>query len=79
MSKKKEPVETPVLERLDHRVKAKILLSGSEFNVGRYVEATDDCLFIMTDEQIEPIYFNLQEADLLIAAIRAVQRDFQEP
>lgn len=70
--------ETPVLQRKDHTVKAKIILSGTEFNVGVHSSPSEDCLFIMTDEQAEPIYFNHTEADLLVASIRAVQAQITE-
>ena len=38
----------------------------------------DDSLFIQTDEQAEPTYFSVAEADLLIAALKAAKAELGE-
>ncbi len=73
-----EDQETPAIERLDHKVKAKMDLSGSDIHVGAYCHPQGESLFIKTDEMVEPIYFTIAEDDLLVAAIRAAQDYLKE-
>ena len=63
--------DLPTIERLDHKVKAKLELSGTTIIVGTYSDHQGDSLFILTDEQAEPTYISVLEGKLLISAIRA--------
>ena len=70
--------DLPAIERLDHKVKAKLELSGTTIIVGTYSHHQGDSLFIHTDEQAEPTYFSVAEADLLIAALNASKAELGE-
>ena len=69
---------TPLEKRKDHKIKATLDLSGTTFSVGIYNHPQGDSLFIVTNEQIEPVYFSLAEADLLIAALNASKAELGE-
>ena len=67
-----EDQETPAIERLDHKVKAKLELSGTTIIVGTYSHHQGDSLFLLIEgEQVEPTYISVLEGELLISAIRA--------
>lgn len=67
-----EDQETPAIERLDHKVKAKLELSGTTIIVGTYSHHQGDSLFFLIEgEQDEPTYISVLEGELLISAIRA--------
>ena len=62
----------PAIERLDHKVKAKLELSGTTIIVGTYSHHQGDSLFFLIEgEQAEPTYISVLEGELLISAIRA--------
>ena len=64
--------DLPAIERLDHKVKAKLELSGTTIIVGTYSHHQGDSLFILIEgEQVEPTYISVLEGELLISAIRA--------
>ena len=73
-----EEEDTPLEQRRDHKIKGILDLSGPTFKVGVYSHHQGDSLFIDTDEQVEPIYFSLAEADLLIAALNASKAELGE-
>ena len=62
----------------NHKIKATLDLSGTTVKVGTYFHHQDDSLFIQTDEQDEPTYFSVAEADLLIAALKASKAELGE-
>ena len=67
-----EDQETPAIERLDHKVKAKLELSGTTIIVSTYSHHQGDSLFFLIEgEQVEPTYISVLEGGLLISAIRA--------
>ena len=70
--------DTPFEKRRDHKIKATLDLSGTTFKVGTYSHHQGDSLFIHTDEQAEPTYFSVAEADLLIAALDAYHKLVKE-
>ena len=70
--------DTPFEKRRDHKIKATLDLSGTTFKVGTYSHHQGDSLFIHTDEQAEPTYFSVAEADLLIAALKASKAELGE-
>ena len=70
--------DTPLEKRQDHKIKGILDLSGTTFKVGTYSHHQGDSLFIHTDEQTEPVYFNVAEADLLIAALNASKAELGE-
>ena len=70
--------DIPLEKRADHKIKGTLYLSGSIFKVGSCSHYEDDSLFIQTDEQVEPIYFSVAEADLLIAALKASKAELGE-
>ena len=70
--------DTPLEKRKDHKIKATLDLSGTTVKVGAYSHHQGDSLFIDTDEQGEPIYFSVAEADLLIAALNASKAELGE-
>ena len=70
--------DTPLEKRKDHKIKATLDLSGTTVKVGAYSHHHGNSLFIMTDEQVEPIYFSMAEADLLIAALNASKAELGE-
>ena len=64
--------DLPAIERLDHKVKAKLELSGTTIIVGTYSHHQGDSLFFLIEgEQAEPTYISVLEGELLISAIRA--------
>ncbi len=64
--------DLPAIERLDHKVKAKLELSGTTIIVGTYSHHQGDSLFFLIEgEQVEPTYISVLEGELLISAIRA--------
>ena len=64
--------DIPAIERLDHKVKAKLKLSGTTIIVGTYSRYQGDSLFFLIEgEQVEPTYISVLEGELLISAIRA--------
>ena len=64
--------DLPAIERLDHKVKAKLELSGTTIIVGTYSHHQGDSLFFLIEgEQAEPTYISVLEGKLLISAIRA--------
>ena len=64
--------DLPDIERLDHKVKAKLELSGTTIIVGTYSHHQGDSLFLLIEgEQAEPTYISVLEGELLISAIRA--------
>ena len=69
---------TPLEKWENHKIKGTLYLSGSIFKVGSCSHYEDDSLFIQTDEQVEPIYFSVAEADLLIAALNASKAELGE-
>ena len=73
-----EEEDTPLEQRRDHKIKGILDLSGTTFKVGAYSHHQGDSLFIDTDGQVEPIYFCLAEADLLIAALNASKAELGE-
>ena len=73
-----EEEDTPLEQRRDHKIKGILDLSGTTFKVGVYSHHQGDSLFIDMDEQVEPIYFSLAEADLLIAALNASKAELGE-
>ena len=73
-----EEEDTPLEQRRDHKIKGILDLSGTTFKVGVYSHHQGDSLFIDTDGQVEPIYFSLAEADLLIAALNASKAELGE-
>ena len=70
--------DTPLEKRRDHKIKGILDLSGTTFKVGVYSHHQGDSLFIQTDEQDEPTYFSVAEADLLIAALKASKAELGE-
>ena len=68
----------PLEKRQEHKIKGILYLSGTVFRVGAYSHHQGDSLFIDTDEQGEPIYFSVAEADLLIAALNATKAELGE-
>ena len=67
-----EDEDLPAIERLDHKVKAKLELSGTTIIVGTYSHHQGDSLFLLIEgEQAEPTYISVLEGELLISAIRA--------
>ena len=70
--------DTPLEKRRDHKIKATLNLSGTTVKVGTCFHHQDDSLFIQTDEQDEPTYFSVAEADLLIAALKAAKAELGE-
>ena len=70
--------DTPLEEWENHKIKATLDLSGTTVKVGACFHCKDDSLFIQTDEQDEPTYFSVAEADLLIAAINASKAELGE-
>lgn len=73
-----EHPETPAIDRADHRVKAKLTMSGTEIVIGTYVHAGGDSLFIKLNELYEPIYFGYEEALMLVSVINACCADLEE-
>ena len=73
-----EEEDTPLEQRRDHKIKGILDLSGTTLKVGVYRHHQGDSLFIDTDEQVEPIYFSVAEADLLIAALNASKAELGE-
>ena len=69
---------TPLEKWENHKIKATLDLSGTTVKVGVYSHHHGNSLFIMTDEQVEPIYFSMAEADLLIAALNASKAELGE-
>ena len=65
-------------KRRDHKIKATLHLSGITFKVGTFRHRLGHSLFIQTDGQAIPIYFNVAEADLLIAALNASKAELGE-
>ena len=70
--------DTPLEKRKDHKIKATLDLSGTTVKVGTCFHHQDASLFIQTDEQDEPTYFSVAEADLLIAALKASKAELAE-
>lgn len=70
--------DTPLEKRRDHKIKGILDLSGTTFKIGTHSHHQGDSLFIHTDEQAEPIYFSVAEADLLIAALNASKAELGE-
>ena len=67
-----EDQETPAIERIDHKVKTKLELSGTTIIVGTYSHHQGNSLFFLIEgEQVEPTYISVLEGELLISAIRA--------
>lgn len=54
----------------DHTQKAILDLSGTFTIVGVSHHEDGESIFIHMDEGVEPVYFNLSEAKLLIAALQ---------
>jgi hypothetical protein len=73
-----EAEDTPLEQRRDHSIKGTLTLSGTIFSVGTYKHAQGDSLFIHTNKQSKPIYFNTTKADLLIAALNASKAQIRE-
>ena len=73
-----EEENTPLEEWENHKIKATLDLSGTTVKVGKCFHHQGDSLFIMTDEQVEPFYFNPAEADMLLAAINASKAELSE-
>lgn len=73
-----EAEDTTLEKRRDHKIKGTLDLSGTTFKVGIYRHHEGDSLFIDTNEQAEPIYFSVVEADLLIAALNASKAELGE-
>ena len=69
---------TPLEKWENHKIKATLDLSGTTVKVGACFHCKDDSLFIQTDEQDEPTYFSVAEADLLIAALNASKAELGE-
>ena len=69
---------TPLEKWENHKIKATLDLSGTTVKVGTYSHHQGDSLFIHTDEQAEPTYFSVAEADLLIAALNASKAELRE-
>ena len=69
---------TPLEKWENHKIKATLDLSGTTIKVGTCFHHQDDGLFIQTDEQDEPTYFSVAEADLLIAALKASKAELGE-
>ena len=64
--------DLPAIERLDHKVKAKLELSGTTIIVGTYSHHQGNSLFLLIEgEQVEPTYISVLEGKLLISAIKA--------
>ena len=64
--------DLPAIERLGHKVKAKLELSGTTIIVGTYSHHQGDSLFFLIEgEQVELTYISVLEGELLISAIRA--------
>ena len=70
--------ELPLEKWENYKIKATLNLSGTIVKVGFYSYHQDDSLFIHTDEQAEPTYFSMAEADLLIAALNASKAELGE-
>ena len=70
--------DIPLEKRRDHKIMGILDLSGTAFKVGTYSHHQGDSLFIDTYEQVEPIYFSVAEADLLIAALNASKAELGE-
>ena len=68
----------PLEKRAYHKIKGTLYLSGNIFKIGAYSHHQGDSLFIHTDEQAEPTYFSVAEADLLIAALNASKAELGE-
>lgn len=78
MISEQEMSDTPLEQRRDHKIKGILDLSGAFFKVGIYRHHEGDSLFIHTEEQTEPIYLSVVEADLLIAALNASKAELKE-
>lgn len=70
--------DIPLEKRRDHKIKGTLDISGTTYMIGSYSHQQGDCLFILTDEQDEPTYFSVAEADLLIAALNASKAELGE-
>lgn len=57
------------LNKLPYTTVADLVLSGSQMWVGTLTEKEGDAIVIHNDEMIEPIYFNANEARMLVAAL----------
>jgi len=57
----------------DHTTIAKLVLSGAELDVGEYDSdrSSEPSVFIQTEDNAEPIYIKVAEAQLLAAALKA--------
>lgn len=73
-----EEEDTPLEKWRDHKIKGTLDLSGTTFKVGVYSHHQGDSLFIHTDEQAEPTYLSVTEADLLIAVLNASKAELGE-
>ena len=69
---------TPLEKWENHKIKAILDLSGITIKVGTHFHQQGDSLFIDSDEQVEPLYFSLAEADMLLAAINASKAELGE-
>lgn len=70
--------DTPLEKWENHKIKGTLDLSGTTFKVGTHSHHQGDSLLIHTDEQAEPTYFSVAEADLLIAALKASKAELGE-
>jgi len=60
-----------------YELTAALNLSGTTVTVGVLSEEQEDCIFIMTDENSEPVFMSPSEADLLIASLTAAKGQMQ--
>lgn len=63
--------------KLPYNLTALVDLSGSTIAVDTLNEAEGDCVFIMTDECVEPVFMSPTETELLIAALQAAKENFR--
>lgn len=70
--------EIPIHEiekRLDHPITAMLTISGTKLAIGHLSDmgtGSHDSLYLfIPDEQAEPTYFSVDEAEMIISALRA--------